>query len=168
MDSGNSSSAAGSGDSGGGGNSNGDVLNWIALVVSLVALMGTVAQVLQQYYASAAGYTNCGESVMGQWHTSKRRVFRPTELRFEVQFEAPVIFASKPTNTNGPVKDVPIYYVNGSPESLKGTRTLPIVEEEQHRASLRENRVHTADNERASWVTLLSELQAMEEKSRVW
>ncbi|KAK0629373.1 hypothetical protein B0T17DRAFT_184209 [Bombardia bombarda] len=160
-------STASSSNGGGDGNGN-DAVNWVALVVSLVALLGTIAQVLQQYYASAAGYVNCGESVMGEWHNSKRRKFRPYELRFEVQFEAPVIFVSFPANQKGPVKNQPINYVNGTPESLKATRSLLPQDEEKHRQALRESNVHTADNERATWVTLLSQLQSMERESAQW
>ncbi|KAK0640603.1 hypothetical protein B0T16DRAFT_393042 [Cercophora newfieldiana] len=141
------------------------ILAAVALVVSLIALVGTVAQVLQQYYASAAGFTNCGENVMGEWHKTSKRIFRPTELRFEVQFDAPVIFVCPPENTNGPVKKVPITFVTGTEDSLRGTRTLAPEEEKQRQPT---NKVHTADNERATWVTLLSQLHTMESASREW
>ncbi|KAK4119063.1 hypothetical protein N657DRAFT_582509 [Parathielavia appendiculata] len=153
---------------GGGNNDNDGVINWVALVISLVALIGTLAQVLQQYIASAAGYSNCGESVMGKWHESKKRKFRPTELRFEVQFETPVIFVCEPKNDKGPIKGKPIYFVKGTDESLKETRALLPKEEEAQTQALREKRVHTADNERASWVILLSQLQSMEKESQDW
>ncbi|KAJ4288780.1 hypothetical protein N0V88_007316 [Collariella sp. IMI 366227] len=153
------------------GGNNGDndsVVNYVALVVSLVALLGTVAQVLQQYIASAAGYSNCGESVMGKWHESKKRKFRPTELRFEVQFETPVIFVCPPGNGRGPIPNKGIDFVDGTEKSLRDTRALLRSEEEAQQRSLLANRVHTADNERASWVTLLSQLQSMERESQEW
>jgi len=140
----------------------------VALVISLVALLGTVAQVLQQYYASAAGFANCGENVMGEWYKTTKRIFRPTELRFEVQFEVPVIFVCLPDNKRGPVKDAPIHFVSGTEESLRNTRTLSAKEEEKQRQPTRENKVHTADNERCTWVTLLSHLHAMERTNREW
>ncbi|KAK5657930.1 hypothetical protein OQA88_2480 [Cercophora sp. LCS_1] len=151
--------------SGGGGGNNEDTVNFIALAVALVALLGTVAQVLQQYYASAAGFANCGENVMGEWFKTARRIFRPTELRFEVQFEAPVIFVCPPDNTRGPVKGEPIQFVSGTTESLTATRSLSAEKEAQ---TSRESKVHTADNERATWVTLLSQLHTMEKESREW
>ncbi|KAL2134017.1 hypothetical protein VTI74DRAFT_1222 [Chaetomium olivicolor] len=154
-------------DSSNGGNDE-SVVNWVALVVSLVALLGTTAQVLQQYIASAAGYSNCGESVMGKWHESKKRKFRPTELRFEVQFETPVIFVCPPGNDKGPIPDKGIDFVDGTEKSLRDTRAVLRMEEEAQRRSLMANRVHTADNERASWVTLLSQLQSMERESQEW
>ncbi|KAK4447268.1 hypothetical protein QBC34DRAFT_410210 [Podospora aff. communis PSN243] len=105
---------------------------------------------------------------MGEWHKTSKRIFRPTELRFEVQFDAPVIFVCPPGNTRGPVKDVPIRFVTGTPKSLENTRTLSPPEEEKQRQSTRESKVHTADNERATWVTLLSQLHTMERASREW
>ncbi|KAK4097708.1 hypothetical protein N658DRAFT_518433 [Parathielavia hyrcaniae] len=145
-----------------------NIINWVALVVSLVALLGTVAQVLQQYIASAAGYSNCGESVMGRWHESKKRKFRRTELRFEVQFETPVIFVCEPANDKGPIKGQSIYFVKGTDKSLEETRALLPKEEEAQTQALQDKRVHTADNERASWVILLSQLQSMERESQEW
>ncbi len=40
-----------------------NVLGLIALLVSAVALLTTVLQVLQQYFSSAEGYRRCHESV---------------------------------------------------------------------------------------------------------
>jgi hypothetical protein len=142
----------------------------IALVISLIALLGTFAQVLQQYYASAIGYSNCGESVMGLWHISKKRSFRPGEFRFEVLFETPVIFVSPPTNPHGPVKGAQIHYIKGTDASLKETLTQLPKEDQKAREDLvaRAGRVHTADNERATWVTMLSQLQLMERSSQAW
>ncbi|KAK4175465.1 hypothetical protein QBC36DRAFT_23893 [Triangularia setosa] len=146
------------------------MINLTALIFAIVALIGTFAQVLQQYIASAAGYSNCGESVMGEWHKSKKRTFRPTELRFEVQFETPVIFICPPTNTKGPIPAKPIYFVDGSDQSLKDTRALLPKDEKsrEEKLVLQGNKVHTADNERATWVNLLSQLQSMERESQEW
>ena len=63
----------------------------VALAVALVALLGTTAQVLQQYIATAAGYSNCGKRVIGPWAKHTKLVFHPWELRFEVVFMAPAI-----------------------------------------------------------------------------
>lgn len=175
MDYNSTSSSDGVGNGNGNGNSDGlvspDYVSIVALVVSLIALLGTIAQVLQQYYASATGFSNCGESVMGDWHQSKRRIFRPTELRFEVQFEAPVLFVCPPANRRAPIRNAPILPISGSKESIKATRTPPSSEENENRNPVppaQGNNVHTADNERATWVTLLSELQLMERDSQDW
>jgi hypothetical protein len=145
------------------------ITSLVALFISIVALVGTTAQVLQQYYASPAGYANCEERVMGEWSKSKRRRFRWGELRFEVQFEAPVLFVCPPSNQKGPVKNEPVHIVTGEKQSLQATRALlPADEDMQRNMVVRGTDVHTADNERASWVTLLSELQNMEKESRDW
>lgn len=141
-----------------------------ALVVSLIALIGTTLQVLQQYFASAAGYSNCDEKVMGKWHETKQRKFRWDQLRYEVEFESPVIFVAPPKNKNSPIKDVPPQVLNGKPVKRLPTRTLlrgdNKRDSEEH--GTKAKRVHTADNERATWVTLLAEIQSMEEESQRW
>ena len=42
-----------------------NVFGFVALVVSFVALISTILQVLQQYYSDAEGYRRCADSVMG-------------------------------------------------------------------------------------------------------
>jgi hypothetical protein len=68
------------------------VLSLAALVVALVALLNTLFQVLQQYYATADGYQRCSPSVMGEWAKFTRRKFIWKEFRFETHFGSPVIF----------------------------------------------------------------------------
>lgn len=63
----------------------------IALVVSLVALIVTLSQALQQYFATAEGYRNCAASVIGPWHETRRRRFVWSEFRVECIYEAPLI-----------------------------------------------------------------------------
>ncbi|CCF33658.1 modin [Colletotrichum higginsianum] len=144
-----------------------------ALVISIVALVAALLQVAQQYYASAAGYSSCGSKVIGKWSESKKRILKFTEFRFEVQFETPVIFLCPPKNTKGPVKGQPIIFIDGSEKSLLESRSDPLGPPQKiiHGVSEKElakQSVHTADNERASWVTLLSALQQMEKDSREW
>ncbi|GJC79944.1 hypothetical protein ColLi_02782 [Colletotrichum liriopes] len=143
-----------------------------ALVISIVALVAALLQVAQQYYASAAGYSSCGSKVIGKWSESKKRILKFTEFRFEVQFETPVIFLCPPTNDKGPVKGQPIIFIDGSEASLQNSRSeLPDQDAKNKNVSAKElvkQSVHTADNERASWVTLLSALQKMETESREW
>jgi hypothetical protein len=140
-----------------------------ALVVSLVALFATFMQVLQQYIASAQGYQQCNEKVIGEWAKTKSRRFAWEELRFEVQFDAPVIFVCPPKNKFGPVPDAHIYVLDGTDESIRDSWTTlirnPIADYKQKSAK---EKIHTADNERASWTTLLSAIQQMEHDSREW
>ncbi|KAF7546322.1 hypothetical protein G7046_g9334 [Stylonectria norvegica] len=142
----------------------------VALVVSLVALIATFMQVLQQYYASATGYSQCNQKVMGRWADTKKRSFSWEELRFEVEFYAPVIFVSPPSNKNGPVSGEPIYFLEGTPESLENTWTelTTIDKPAEFLKKTPKEQIHTADNERASWTILLSAIQRMEKDSRSW
>ena len=142
----------------------------VALAISLIALSATVLQVLQTYIASsAAGYARCGVKVMGEWGRFTNRKFKLYDLRFEVEFETPVIFLAPPTNPRGPIANEPIWYANGSPESYKETRTLlPQDAKEQRESQSQKQLVHTADNERASWVELLAAVQKMESESDEW
>src|SRR5436190_7301110 len=116
---------------------------------------------------------------MGPWARHTRRIFRPSQLRFEVQFEAPVIFLAPPRNRNRPVPGRDIWHIAGTPESYGLTRTKAEDEErELHPAGVNPGQqpdsararelIHTADNERASWLTLLSALQRMERDSNNW
>src|SRR4051812_14471391 len=146
---------------------NQNIFGFTALIVSLVALATTVLQVLQQYFSSADGYRRCAESVMGLWAKNTHRRLRMHEFRVEVVFETPVIFLSRPDNKKGPLLGRDIHYIDGTPESYQNTRVLqPSVQkkvDEQNSA-----RVRTADDERASWVNLLSALQTEEDQSRSW
>ncbi|EPE03001.1 modin [Ophiostoma piceae UAMH 11346] len=98
----------------------------VALVVSVVALVGTLLQVGQQYLASAAGYSSCDESVIGPWHKTKKRQFRYSEMRFRVLFKSPVFFVCPADNTKGPVRGAPVYFVQGTDSSVKKTLSLPV------------------------------------------
>ncbi|OAA70721.1 hypothetical protein ISF_02695 [Cordyceps fumosorosea ARSEF 2679] len=141
----------------------------VALIISLVALTATFMQVLQQYYASAAGYSQCNEKVMGGWARTKTRRFSWEELRYEVQYDSPVIFVSPPHNKRGPIPDAPIYFLDGTPKSFQDTWTTSELDPRKEYLNLSaKERIHTADNERASWSVLLYAIQRMEAKSREW
>lgn len=150
-----------------------DAVSLVALIVSVIALIGSILQLLQQYYSSAEGYSNCGQRVMGPWAQTRKRKFRWTELRFEVQFEAPVMFVCPPTNKATPVPDQPLWFVNGTKTSEDDTK-IPSIEtekeaEKQRHKSRHSNRdVHTADNERANWFILLQAFHKMERESQKW
>jgi hypothetical protein len=67
-----------------------------ALAIALVALLVSLAQLLQQYFATADGYRNCQKSVMAQWSAKTKRRFRLREFRIETLFETPEIFLAGP------------------------------------------------------------------------
>lgn len=144
-----------------------NVLGLVALIVSFVALVTTVLQVLQQYFSSAEGYRRCHRSVMGLWAKGTHRRLRFNQFRIEVVFETPVIFAAAPDNKRGPVQGRDVYVIDGTSRSYKNTRVLEPKEQERADNDARKG-VHTADDERASWVTLLSTLQMEEKESRLW
>ncbi|TRM69435.1 hypothetical protein BD626DRAFT_474034 [Schizophyllum amplum] len=60
-----------------------------ALIVSLVALVVTLLQVVQQYASTAYDYRRCSKRVLGQWAQRTRRHFIFSEVRFEVTFSTP-------------------------------------------------------------------------------
>ncbi|KAI9800776.1 MAG: hypothetical protein M1833_003193 [Piccolia ochrophora] len=60
-----------------------------ALAVALVALLGTIGQLLQQYFATAEGYRRCQPSVLGPWAKRTRLRWRWTQFRFETLFTTP-------------------------------------------------------------------------------
>ncbi|KUJ20253.1 uncharacterized protein LY89DRAFT_610179 [Mollisia scopiformis] len=143
-----------------------NIFGLIALIISVVALLTTVLQVLQQYFSSAEGYRRCHKSVMGLWAKGTHRRLRFNQFRIEVVFETPVIFAASPENKKGPVQGRDVYVIDGTNASYKNTRVLQ--PKAQRQADNDAKHVHTADDERASWVTLLSTLQEEESESREW
>lgn len=84
-----------------------------------------------------------------------------------MQFEAPVLFVAPLKNKKKPVTTRELYYANGTNESYTQTRTMLPEIEMPNIIALQED-VHTADNERASWLDLLSAVQRMERESRKW
>ncbi|KAJ0346651.1 hypothetical protein COL154_008482 [Colletotrichum chrysophilum] len=164
--------------SGGGGGKDDDlelIVAVVALVISVLAFIIAIFQALQQYYASATGYSSCTPKVMGDWAQFTRRIFKWYEFRFEVEFETPVIFVAPPTNPRGPLgehKNKEITYMVGTPDSYKKTYTWDQDQYNQIDKSLRagdtRQAIHTADNELANWLGLLMAIQRMEKESRTW
>lgn len=132
-----------------------DVLALSAIIVSLIALVSTIGQIVQQYLGTSEGYRRCRTSVMGLWGHSTRRRFDWSDMRFEVFFETPIFFKAQPD----PRRDID--EINERDNSYKRSSTiLPTSEKEEGQ--------QTADHERASWVTLLEVLQRHEKFSRRW
>ncbi|KAK2016960.1 hypothetical protein LZ32DRAFT_54401 [Colletotrichum eremochloae] len=147
----------------------------VALLISVLAFIISMLQALQQYYASATGYSSCTSKVMGDWAQFTRRRFRWYEFRFEVEFEVPVIFVAHPTNLRGPLglhDEKEITYMTGTSNSYKKTFTWNQQQYDEIDKSLRAGNsrqaIHTADNELANWLGLLMAIQRMEKESRTW
>ena len=176
------SNSTADGGGGGGGDSTlsaVDITNLVlaisALFISVVALVIAVLQALQQYFASATGYSSCSPQVIGQWAKFTSRRMRWDQFRFEVQFEVPVIFVAKESNTRGPLgsnDEKKITYLNGSAQSYQDSHTWSQAEfdrvQKDKRGSETRQTVRTADNEMATWVALLMAIQRMEKESREW
>lgn len=144
-----------------------------ALVASAVALLIATLQALQQYFSSARGYTSCSQAVVGKWSKFTRRRLRASEFRFEVQFQVPVIFVARPTNTSGPLGDkeeAEIVRLDGSTESYLASLTPKPDEFDRDNARNRGKfqQIRTADNEGATWLALLMAVQRMESESGKW
>jgi hypothetical protein len=135
-----------------------DTLAVTAIVISLIALVSTIGQLLQQYLGTSDGYRRCRSSVMGLWGKSTRRAFDWGDMRFEVFFETPDIFLGHPENKRGPVKQRLVHYLTGTNESYINSRTETMATGADTRT----------DEELASWVKLISAIQDQERISRKW
>lgn len=150
------------------------ILAIVALIISVLAFVIAILQALQQYFASATGYSSCREAVIGKWSQFSRRRLLWSEFRIEVQFETPVIFVAKPENTRGPLgndedfrlEDRKIIRLDGSYANLKYTSSTEEFNEQQKKN--KQQAVHTADNENATWCHLLMTIYQMEKESRSW
>jgi len=82
----------------------------VALVVSLIALLLTVTQLLQALFSTADGYRRCGEPVIGPWHRLRKSILIWSELRYETRFTTPKLLLVTPTDSPGAKpKDSQVY-----------------------------------------------------------
>ena len=69
-----------------------DAVALVALIISLIALVITTGQLLQQYFGTADGYRRCQASVMSpRWAAMTKLHFRWPEFRFETHYCVPDI-----------------------------------------------------------------------------
>lgn len=155
-----------------------------AIVISLVALVAAMLGVIQQYFASAESYNYCDTKVMSGWAQTRHRKLKLKDFRIEVQYEAPVIFICRPDYTgDGPGKGGPVIMLKGDAKSRADSWTTEEEEaavatadgggKKSRRAARADKQreieaIHTADNDLATWVTLLRTIQNMESRSRAW
>jgi hypothetical protein len=168
------------------------IIALVALVASVAALIIATLQALQQYYSSAKGYSYCSSAVIGGWAVHTKRRIPWSEFRFEVQFMVPVIFVSPPENKKGPLgrhPKVETILIDGftpydkiytptkedyeiadgkkqADEPLDHHDKLAFDAEDEQ--AVTKQLVHTAENEKATWLGLLMAIQRMEEESSRW
>ncbi|RSL87379.1 hypothetical protein CEP52_015538 [Fusarium oligoseptatum] len=126
----------------------------VALVISVLAFVIAILQALQQYFASATGFSSCSPAVVGKWANFARRQMLWTEFRFEVQFEVPVIFVARPENKKGPLgddeltedKDRKIIRLDGGEDNFQYTSKMEEFDKQFKQSQ--QQVVHTADNEK--------------------
>lgn len=70
---------------------NEEKLSLAAIILAVAAFIISVAQVLQQYLATAEGYRRCQEKVVGPWKCYTKRPLQLKELRCETRFGTPFI-----------------------------------------------------------------------------
>jgi hypothetical protein len=107
---------------------------------------------------------NCGENVIGRWSNSRTKTWKSKEFRTEIQFEVPFIFVSTPGSTEGHIEGAQVHFIDGTRKSLDATRT----DLEPPPTSIKTKTGRIVKNERATWLTLLSSLQKMENQSQNW
>ncbi|KAF5701946.1 modin [Fusarium globosum] len=107
---------------------------------------------------------NCGENVMGRWHQSRTKAWRPKEFRTEIQFEVPIIFVTTSKTAKGPIVGADVFFIDGTRKSLDDTWT----DLEPPSTSTFTKTGRFIKNERATWLALLSSLQKMENESQNW
>ncbi|KAK4496240.1 hypothetical protein PRZ48_012220 [Zasmidium cellare] len=148
-----------------------DAATIVSLIVAIIAFIVSIGQALQQYISTAEGYRKCAESVVGPWVKYRKRIFNASELRFAVNFKTPVFFVARPSNDRGPIAGKPIN-VDGTDISRADTLTWTPKNDKAldptKEPSRLNYRLSTADDERATWVTLLAQLQKSEQDSRKW
>ena len=126
-----------------------------ALVVSLVALLATAGQLLQQYFATADGFRRCQPSVMGLWATKTRLRWRWREFRFETIFVVPRIIFGPVHPDMGKAAEIAggSCSLVGTNESLHASMTYP-------GWSSFEARSYYGSDQLACWIPLLAQLHA--------
>ncbi|KAF5561153.1 modin [Fusarium phyllophilum] len=107
---------------------------------------------------------NCGENVMGRWHQSRTKAWRPKEFRTEIQFEVPLIFVTVSKTAKGPIDGADVFFIDGTRKSLDDTWT----DLEPPTTGTFTKTGRFIKNDRATWLSLLSSLQKMENESQNW
>ncbi|KAE9379665.1 hypothetical protein N431DRAFT_478620 [Stipitochalara longipes BDJ] len=134
-----------------------------ALIISLIALIATFAQLLQQYFATADGYRQCLPEVMGkEWGSKTRKRMRWRELRYETIYYVPSLSIDS-ANT----MDSKLARAETNPFSIEWndvdlSRKYTFAAEEKTNAQLQEEdhrELTEGSGEKVCWVALLKRLR---------
>ncbi|TGO66757.1 hypothetical protein BELL_0935g00030 [Botrytis elliptica] len=138
-----------------------NALGIVALIFSAIALLQICVLIFQHLLSGAKGYNRCSESVIGLWSKSTYRRFNVKEFRFEVVFDTPIISIASLINKQDPIINKGMFYIDGTLKSYRDTQVLE--RDPEHKKQMETiQRTHTADDERSSWIILLSSLQSRE------
>ncbi|KAJ3459149.1 hypothetical protein MRS44_015222 [Fusarium solani] len=107
------------------------------------------------------------QALRSQQESKKEDESSNPQQRSGPDFEMPILFVCPPKNTHAPVLEREVIYLNGTDESRAATgsnlRTKRSLEDQLYTQG-----VGTANDEGATWVNLLNELQRMEHDSMAW
>lgn len=117
-----------------------------ALAIALVAVVTTLGQLLQQYFATADGHRRCQPSVMGAWAQKTRLNWRWKEFRFETLYTTPEI--SMQWSSGHWISDNPLLT---RPDIFRTEIRVPVEVEPSSNTS----------HEMVCWLELLNSIQAL-------
>lgn len=156
------------------------VVSAVALAVSSTALLWSTLQLIHSFLGSAKGYSHINKEVMPGWHQFRRRRFVWGQFRVRVKYDTPIFIVCSVQNEKFPISEQTALFI-GEPEGDRKTRDQKGANQQHKNVKItksgklvtliptsNENGVHTVDNERATWVTLLEALHMMETKSEAW
>lgn len=122
-------------------------LSAVALVISLIALVIAIGQILQQYAATAEGFRNCRQDVIADWANLTRSPFDLRNLRYETRYVSPHISFAAPK----------IFYESPTNDHERFDKVLPIGHKDLPRGLVQTNGLPSA---RVSWLALLEHLRS--------
>ncbi|PMD34405.1 hypothetical protein L207DRAFT_638901 [Hyaloscypha variabilis F] len=134
-----------------------------ALIISLVALVATFAQLLQQYFATADGYRQCLPEVMGkEWGSKTRKRMRWGELRYETIYYVPSLSVDSMSSADTKLTRTDTYPFSIKWSDVDLSRKYILAAEEKTNAQLQEEdrrELTEGSGEKVCWVALLKRLR---------
>ncbi|KAJ2993584.1 hypothetical protein NUW58_g1795 [Xylaria curta] len=141
----------------------GDIIAVVALILVILALYVMVLQSAAQYIGTLREqYRHCNDRVIGDWASGREYRFHFRDYRFEMMIKVPVLFTSGGPGHRESVYGN-IYCIGEREESKPSTPTT-------NQKGPRSRNLHLSSSkavgfEQATWLAMLSSLQAMEDES---